>query len=1092
VSQRNARRTKGARQQNGGIAQTLVDSVVDYAIYMLDLDGIVESWNVGAQRIKGYSAPEIIGRNFSVFYTDDDVCAGEPIRSLEVARTTGRFEAEGWRVRKDRSRLWASVVIDAVRNPAGEVIGFAKVTRDLTQQLAERTALAHLAEQLRVTAEHDRATAATLGEKTRLMAMAEQMVRIACWRIDLPGNEVTWSDELCHMLGLPKSYRPDLESAIELYHPDDRFCVKGCIERATSGGTPFTYEARIARADACYRDVVCSAQVERSDDGTITGIFGVFQDITERKDAERERERLGVRIGLATQAARVGIWDWDMLANTILCDPMQHALFGFDKGQFFPMFEAWTAPIHDDDRARVVHELAEAASGGLAYDSEFRVVWPNGELHNIRAMATVVRDGTGLATRMIGTNWDVTEARVLAEQLRITSEHDHLTTAALREQNRLMALAERMAHVGHWRRDIASNEQSWSKEVCRTFGVPTTHKPTLEEAFAAYHPDDRERVISSVQAAVAEGGPIAFEARIVRPDATIRDIICSGQPDFALDGTVIAIFGVLQDVTDLKEAERERQRLAKLLRVQRSEKRENDLAAINELMAMAQEMSSVGSWHFDLLTRERQWSNEVYRIFGLATSDPVPTETVPNAYAAEDQNRIAGIVESTMKSGSPYGFETRLTRPDGTVRDVIITGRLERANDGTPLVLKGAIQDVTDRKNMARDRDRQSQLRQAQKMEAIGQLTGGVAHDFNNLLAIIHGNLELLGDQKDADPLTLECIGDALRAAESGADLTRRLLAYARQQQLAPSAVDVGELVETLIRMLRRVVNESIVMETRIAPDLWTPWIDSKQLENALLNIALNARDAMPDGGVLTIAADNVVLDEPESRLYAESAAPGPYLVLSIADNGSGMVKDVLERVFEPFFTTKPIGSGTGLGLSIVYGFVKQSGGFVTIYSDPGFGTTVKVYLSELQAQSSVAPPVKDAPAPSARSGRVVLVVEDDLSVRKLQLRVLNSLGYQTLEAADGPAGLTALSGAGRIDLLLTDIVMPGGMNGPALAEAALRLRPDLKVLFMSGHAPTNVTQRCDLSGAHLLSKPFSRATLAQAVHELLEEATVV
>lgn len=471
----------------------------------------------------------------------------------------------------------------------------------------------------------------------------------------------------------------------------------------------------------------------------------------------------------------------------------------------------------------------------------------------------------------------------------------------------------------------------------------------------------------------------------------------------------------------------------------------------------------------------------------------MPTETVPNAYAAEDQNRIAGIVESTMKSGSPYGFETRLTRPDGTVRDVIITGRLERATDGTPLVLKGAIQDVTDRKNMARDRDRQSQLRQAQKMEAIGQLTGGVAHDFNNLLAIIHGNLELLGDQKDAAPLTLECIGDALRAAERGADLTRRLLAYARQQQLAPTAVDVGELVETLIRMLRRVVKESIVIETRIAPDLWTPWIDSKQLENALLNIALNARDAMPDGGVLTIAAENVVLDEPESRLYAESAAPGPYLVVSIADNGSGMVKDVLERAFEPFFTTKPLGSGTGLGLSMVYGFIKQSGGFVTIYSEPGFGTTVKVYLSELQAQTSFAPPAKDAPAPSAlRSGRVVLVVEDDFSVRKLQIRVLNSLGYLTLEAADGPAGLTALGGAGRIDLLLTDIVMPGAMNGPALAEAALRLRPELKVLFMSGHAPTNVTQRYDLSGAHLLSKPFSRATLAQAVHGLLEEATVV
>ncbi len=387
----------------------------------------------------------------------------------------------------------------------------------------------------------------------------------------------------------------------------------------------------------------------------------------------------------------------------------------------------------------------------------------------------------------------------------------------------------------------------------------------------------------------------------------------------------------------------------------------------------------------------------------------------------------------------------------------------------------------------------QNLLRQAQKMEAIGQLTGGVAHDFNNLLAIIHGNLELLEDQKDLAPLTLECVGDALRAAERGANLTRGLLAYSRQQQLAPSAVDVGELVQTLIRMLRRLVEESIVIETRIAPDLWTPWIDSQQLENALLNVALNARDAMPDGGTLRIAAENFVLDEEQSQLYAEST-PGQYVVLSVADNGSGMAKDVLERVFEPFFTTKPKGSGTGLGLSMVYGFVKQSGGFVTIHSEPGFGTTVKLYLLELQAQSAAPPVVTEATAPAALSGDcVVLVVEDDSAVRKLQVRVLQSLGYRTLEAADGPSAMTALGGTARVDLLLTDIVMPGGMNGLDVAEAARRVRPGLKILFMSGHAPTNVAQLYNLSGAHLLSKPFSRATLAHAVHEQLkrEGATV-
>ncbi len=521
----------------------------------------------------------------------------------------------------------------------------------------------------------------------------------------------------------------------------------------------------------------------------------------------------------------------------------------------------------------------------------------------------------------------------------------------------------------------------------------------------------------------------------------------------------------------------------------------------NELLTRAEEMAHVGHWRLDAQSKELFWSEEMYRIHGLPRAETVTDELGASFCHRDDRENVRAAIERGIVAATPFALEYRIVRRDGATRDLIARVNPECLLEGTTSDLVGVVQDVTEAKDSEHERLRlldegtraQSQLRQAQKMEAVGQLTGGVAHDFNNLLAIILGNLELLGDQKNVAPLDVECLEDARRAAQRGAELTRRLLVFSRQQQLAPSAVDVGVLLETLIRMLRRVVEESIVIETRIAPNLWTPWIDPQQLESALLNLVINARDAMPDGGILAIAAENVVLDEPELRLYAESAAPGRYLVLSVADNGSGMAKDVLERVFEPFFTTKPIGGGTGLGLSMVYGFIKQSGGFVTIYSEPGFGTTVKVYLSELHAQSaSVAPPVEDAPARSAlRSGRVVLVVEDDFSVRKLQLRVLNSLGYQTLEASDGPSGLAALGGAAHIDMLLTDIVLPGGMNGPALADAARRMRPDLKVLFMSGHAPTNVTQRYDLSGAHLLSKPFSRATLAHAVHELLEGETV-
>jgi PAS domain S-box-containing protein len=397
-------------------------------------------------------------------------------------------------------------------------------------------------------------------------------------------------------------------------------------------------------------------------------------------------------------------------------------------------------------------------------------------------------------------------------------------------------------------------------------------------------------------------------------------------------------------------------------------------------------------------------------------------------------------------------------------------------------VVLAVVRDVTERRAV------ESQLRQAQKMEAIGQLTGGIAHDFNNLLAVMMGNLELLVESGKGDPATAELLADALDAAQRGASLTHRLLAFSRQQQLAPSAVEVGALVTGLIGVLRRVVEESVQIETVIAPDLWTSRIDAHQLENALLNLAVNARDAMPEGGQLVIAVENAVLDEEYARDRAE-VTPGRYVLLSVSDNGTGMSKEVVARALDPFFTTKPVGQGTGLGLPMVYGFVKQSGGHLAIYSEPGLGTTVKLYLPEFSADPPGASIVEEQAAPGAGSDVVVLVVEDDDAVRRLELRVLHSLLYRTLEAIDGAAGLAILKSDARVDLLLADIVLPGGMSGPALVEQAMRIRPDLKVIYVSGYAPATVKERYDLSSVPVLGKPFTRADLARAIQEMLAGA---
>jgi PAS domain S-box-containing protein len=383
----------------------------------------------------------------------------------------------------------------------------------------------------------------------------------------------------------------------------------------------------------------------------------------------------------------------------------------------------------------------------------------------------------------------------------------------------------------------------------------------------------------------------------------------------------------------------------------------------------------------------------------------------------------------------------------------------------------------------------ESQLRQAQKMEALGQLTGGIAHDFNNMLTTIIAMTDLLADELAHDPKHAEMVKTIDEAAERGAELVHRLMAFSRKQPLSAQSLDLNEVVTRMVAILQPTLGEDIRVTTALGPDLWPALADAHQLEDAIVNLAVNARDAMPKGGELVIETANVHLDEQYAARNVE-VAPGDYVAVVVTDSGDGMAPDVIERAFEPFFTTKGEGRGTGLGLSMVYGFAKQSRGHVKIYSELGHGTSIKVYLPRAVAAAAAVverPVVGD---PRSAGGETILIVEDDAAVRIAAVTILENLGYRVLEAEDGRAALAILGSPEPIDLLFTDLVMPNGMSGQDLVEQARRRRPSLKALFTSGYSAPVIEARGSADpSVPLLGKPYRKQKLGETVRRVLDGA---
>ncbi|MGE6372307.1 PAS domain-containing protein [Stutzerimonas stutzeri] len=799
-----------------------------------------------------------------------------------------------------------------------------------------------------------------------------------------------------------------------------------------------------------------------------------------------------VRYRLAAKATNDAVWDWDLDSDHVLWNDALEQAYGHPLASIECTGDWWLAHIHPDDRGRIDASIHAVLDGGqTAWNDEYRFRRVDGSYAEILDRGHVIRDEHGRAVRMIGAMLDLTRVRAAEAALRQSEER---FSAILQTIEAAFAIVQVKFDADDRPVDYQFVEVNPAFE--RQTGVDLHGKWVTEFA------PELERFWFDAYGHVAKTGePASFEsyAQAFGRWFDVRAVRVGAPADRR-----IAI--LFNDVTQRHDAEDR-------LRVSESLARENVQRVQLALAAGA----IIGTWNWDLRTDRFTVDEGFARGFGLDPAlgrERLSLEQIITSVHPEDRPGLIAAIDEVIARGGAYAHQYRVRRADGRYYWIEANGRVDHSPEGIALSFPGVLIDVEDRRSIEAERDRataalralndtlelrvaertaelihaEEKLRQSQKMEAVGQLTGGLAHDFNNLLAGISGALDLMGMRiaqgrlNDIDKYMLA----AQSAAKRAAALTHRLLAFSRRQTLDPRPLDVNLLVEGMTELIQRTVGPSILVETVSAPDLWSASVDASQLENAILNLCINSRDAMPDGGRIIIETANQWLDA-EAAL-ANDLPAGEYLSLTVTDTGTGMAPGVIAKAFDPFFTTKPIGEGTGLGLSMIYGFAKQSGGQVRISSELGKGTSMCIHLPRYhgEAGASTAAPAQSAAALTGSCG-TILIVDDEPTVRLLLTDVLGDLGYTLIEAADSLTGVKLLQSDVGIDLLITDVGLPGGMNGRQMADAGREVRPGLKTLFITGYAESAALGNSSLgAGMQVLTKPFSIDILATRVLELL------
>ncbi len=767
-----------------------------------------------------------------------------------------------------------------------------------------------------------------------------------------------------------------------------------------------------------------------------THFIAIKLDISERKLAETRLASLAERLSLATSVVKMGVWQWNIVSNEFIWDHMMFEIYG--ARPVVPLsYQNWAAMVHPEDLPSVEVTLQRIISEKGQGSAQFRIVLPDGTNRVISVVGRALIDDRANVHRVIGTAQDVSERKRAEERMSLLSQ-------AVENSSEFIAM-------GDTNGNISFANDAW----LRALGY--TEQEVIGQSFQfILSPNNPAKILEEIDAKTFAGGWTGECLQQCKDGSDLPVLLSTGTLKDR-DGKFSGVFGIARDITYRKKMEDKLRLLAAI--VESSE----DAIISKTLDGIIQ-----------------SWNRGAEQMYGYSAAEAIG-KPIAMLCPPGQRDEIPALLDKVKRGEGVEHHESVRLRKDGKQIRIALTISPVRDRSGTIIGASAIARDITESKQM------EEMFRQSQKMEAVGRLAGGVAHDFNNMLSVIIGYSEILLERTNTDVQMRQQCEEIKRAGERAASLTRQLLAFSRQQVLESRILNLNGSVAETEKMLRRLIGEDVELRTSLDPALGSVKADPGQIEQIIMNLAVNARDAMPHGGKLIIQTANELLDD-DYAFHHPTCVPGRYVSLTVTDDGEGMTAETKARIFEPFFTTKELGKGTGLGLSTVYGVVKQSGGFIWVYSELGQGSVFKIYLPRIDTPEQRIQPLEPAPE-FIRATETVLLVEDEPSVRKLTRSLLEQGGYTVLEADNGEHAVDiAQKHRGPIHLLLTDVVMPR-MTGPMLVEKIAVIHPEAIPLYVSGYSGSFGTQSGLVpEGAALLQKPFTRAALLKKLRSLLDQ----